>query len=49
VLLRQAHAQQAARQLQALGAAVTLDVVPGLPHGINRAAEDLLVQRLRPS
>lgn len=41
------HAQQAARQLEALGAAVTLDVVPGLPHGINRAAEDLLVQRLR--
>jgi phospholipase/carboxylesterase len=42
-----AHAQQAARQLESLGAAVTLDVIPGLPHGINRSAEDLLVQRLR--
>ncbi|MEJ8838559.1 esterase [Ramlibacter sp. AN1133] len=42
-----AHAQQAARQLEALGASVTPDLVPGLPHGINRAAEDLLVQRLR--
>ena len=41
------HAQQAAKTLQALGAAVTLDVIPGLPHGIDRAAEDLLVQRLR--
>jgi len=41
------HAQQAARQLETLGAAVTLDVVPGLPHGIDRTAEDLLVQRLR--
>jgi phospholipase/carboxylesterase len=27
--------------------AATLDVVPGLPHGIDRTAEDLLVQRLR--
>jgi phospholipase/carboxylesterase len=42
-----AHAQQAARQLQALGAAVTLDVVPGLGHGISAASEDLLVRRLR--
>ena len=41
------HAQQAVRELQALGATATLDIVPGLPHGINRAAEDLLVQRLR--
>lgn len=41
------HAQQAARQMQALGADATLDLVPGLPHGINAAAEDLLVQRLR--
>jgi phospholipase/carboxylesterase len=42
-----AQAQQAAQQLQALGGAVTLDIVPGLPHGIDRAAQDLLVQRLR--
>jgi phospholipase/carboxylesterase len=41
------HAQQAAQVLQALGAAVTLDVIPGLPHGIDRAAEDRLVQRLQ--
>jgi phospholipase/carboxylesterase len=41
------HAQEAARRLQALGADATLDLVPGLPHGIDRAAEDLLVQRLR--
>jgi len=41
------QAQQAARALQALGAPVTLDVVAGLPHGINRAVEDLLVQRAR--
>jgi phospholipase/carboxylesterase len=42
-----AHAQQATRQLQALGAQVTLDVLPGLGHGVSRAAEDLLVRRLR--
>ncbi|HET8748986.1 MAG TPA: esterase [Ramlibacter sp.] len=42
-----AHAQQAERALQALGAEVTLDLVAGLPHGIDRSAEDLLVQRLR--
>lgn len=41
------HAQQAARALQALGAAVTMDLVPGLGHGISRTAEDLLVQRLQ--
>lgn len=39
--------QQAVRRLQALGAAVTLDVFPGLAHGISRQAEDRLVQRLR--
>ncbi|GAB3646997.1 esterase [Ramlibacter alkalitolerans] len=44
-----AHAQEAAQHLQGLAAGVTLDVVPGLPHGINRAVEDLLVQRLRSS
>jgi phospholipase/carboxylesterase len=38
------HARQAA---QALGDAATLDLVPGLAHGVNGAAEDLLVQRLR--
>jgi phospholipase/carboxylesterase len=42
-----AHAQQAAQALQALGTPVTLDLVPGLPHGVNGTVEDLLVQRLR--
>jgi phospholipase/carboxylesterase len=41
------HAQEAVRRLQALGADATLDLVPGLPHGIDRTAQDLLVQRLR--
>jgi phospholipase/carboxylesterase len=44
-----AHAQRAAQALGDLGAAVSLDVLPGLGHGISRAAEDLLVQRLRQS
>jgi len=42
-----AHAQAAARQLQALGAPVTLDVLPGLGHGVSAASEDLLLRRLR--
>ena len=42
-----AHAQQAARQLQALGATVTLDVLPGLGHGVSPKSENLLVERLR--
>jgi phospholipase/carboxylesterase len=42
-----AGAQEGARQLQALGATVTLDVLPGLGHGVSRASEELLVQRLR--
>jgi len=42
-----ANAQQAARQLQALGADVTLDVLPGLAHGVNTTTTDLLVRRLR--
>jgi phospholipase/carboxylesterase len=42
-----ANAQQAARQLQALGARVTLDVLPGLGHGVNATTADLLVRRLR--
>lgn len=41
------HARDAAKQLQALGAEVTLDVVPGLAHGIDRRAADLLLERLR--
>lgn len=41
-----AHAQQAAATLQALGNAATLDLVPRLGHGIDRTAEDLLIQRL---
>lgn len=40
-------ANKAARQLQALGADVTLDLFPGLGHGVSQAGEDLLVQRLR--
>jgi phospholipase/carboxylesterase len=42
-----AHAHNAARSLDALRAKVTLDVVPGLGHGINPAAAELLLQRLR--
>ena len=42
-----AQAEAAARRLEELKAGVTLDVLPGLGHGINRQAEDLLVQRLR--
>ena len=42
-----AQAEAAARRLEELKAAVTLDVLPGLGHGISRQAEDLLVQRLR--
>jgi phospholipase/carboxylesterase len=42
-----AQAQAASRQLQALGAAVTLDVLPGLGHGVSAATEDLLLRRLR--
>jgi len=42
-----ALAQQAADRLQSLGAQVTLDLVPGLPHGISHGSEDLLLQRLR--
>jgi len=41
-----AHAQQAFRDLQALGADVTLDIVPGLGHGINERMARLLLQRL---
>lgn len=42
-----AHALQAARHLQGLGATVTLDVVPGLGHGVSATTEDLLLRRLR--
>lgn len=42
-----AHAHRAAKQLEALGMPATLDVLPGMGHGISRAAEDLLVARLR--
>jgi phospholipase/carboxylesterase len=41
------HAQQAAQALQALGTEATLDIVPGLGHGIDARALELLVQRLR--
>ncbi len=40
------HAHRAARELEALGASVTLDVVPGLGHGIDAQAANLLVRRL---
>jgi phospholipase/carboxylesterase len=42
-----AWAQQAVSTLQDLGSPVTLDVLPRLAHGIDRRAEELLVQRLR--
>jgi phospholipase/carboxylesterase len=42
-----ANAQAGVRRLQELNADVTLDVVPALGHGIDRTAQDLLVQRLR--
>lgn len=42
-----AQAERAARRLQELQAPVTLDLLPGLGHGIARQTEDLLVQRLR--
>jgi len=41
-----ALAQAAATALQELGADVTLDVFPGLAHGISRASEERLMQRL---
>ena len=42
-----AHAQAAAQALQSLGATVTLDLLPGLGHGVNRAAEERLLALLR--
>ena len=41
-----AQAQAAAAALQELGAEVTLDILPGLAHGISRATEERLLQRL---
>lgn len=41
-----AHAQAAARALQALGADVTLDLFPGLAHGISRGVEEKLLALL---
>jgi len=40
------QAQAAAAALKELGADVTLDVFPGLAHGISRASEERLLQRL---
>lgn len=40
------HAREAAQRLQALGAEVTLDVIAGLGHGIDRRAADFLVRRV---
>ena len=42
-----AHARAAARDLQALGADVTLDLFPGLAHGISRGVEEKLLALLR--
>ena len=41
------HARDAAERLQGLGADVTLDVIARLPHGIDRQAADLLLERLQ--
>ena len=41
-----AHAQAAARALQSLGGDVTLDLFPGLAHGISREVEETLLSRL---
>jgi phospholipase/carboxylesterase len=43
-----AHAMQAARRLEEGGGSATLDVVPGLGHGVNAEAMERLLQRLRP-
>jgi len=42
-----ANAHAGVRRLQELDADVTLDVLSALGHGIDRAALDLLVQRLK--
>ena len=41
------HAVEAADRLAKLGAKVAIDVIPLLGHGINREAEDALVERLK--
>jgi phospholipase/carboxylesterase len=41
------HASAAAQRLRELGGNVTLDLVPGLGHGIDQRVADLLLQRLR--
>ncbi len=41
------HAVQAAQQLGRLGASVTLDVVPGLAHGVDARVASVLVERLK--
>ena len=41
-----AHAQAAANALQALGSDVTIDLFPGLAHGISRGMADRLLARL---
>lgn len=46
-VISSSHAVAAAEQLAQLGAAVTADVIPHLGHGINREAEDLLIERLK--
>jgi phospholipase/carboxylesterase len=40
------HAQEAAQALQALGGDVTMDLFPGLAHGISREVADRLLARL---
>jgi phospholipase/carboxylesterase len=41
------HAVAAAQELGRLGASVTLDVVPGLGHGVDARVASVLVERLK--
>jgi phospholipase/carboxylesterase len=41
------HAERAVRQLRALGASPTMDLVPGLGHGMDGRLLDLLVRQLQ--
>lgn len=40
------YATSAARQLQSLGASVTLDTIPGLGHGVNGTVANRVIERL---
>jgi phospholipase/carboxylesterase len=41
------HAVAAAERLAQLDGNVTIDLIPGLGHGISRLAEDVLIERLK--